>query len=119
MAADVYNVNPHVGRGGWTWYTGSAGWMYKVGLEDILGFKKEGNRLYINPCIPRKWDKYTIKYRYKNTRYNILIKNPYKVNRGVNYIMIDGNKIAEKYILLQNDGGEHLIEVILGSYRDS
>ncbi len=71
VAADVYTNPPqHLGRGGWTWYTGSSGWMYRVGLEDILGFRVEKDRLFINPCIPKDWEEYSIRYTYK-TPYTI------------------------------------------------
>lgn len=114
MAADVYAVSLHVGRGGWTWYTGAAGWMYRVGIEYILGFKKEGDKLIINPCIPKNWFEYEIKYRYKSTTYNIKVRNPNKVNKGVDKIYIDGSIIKEKFIHLVNDNREHVVEVILG-----
>lgn len=114
MAADVYAVNPHVGRGGWTWYTGAAGWMYKVGIEYILGLKKNGEKLIIDPCIPKNWPEYLIKYRYKNTRYNIKIKNPEGVNRHVKEMNLDGKLLEEKYISLINDSKDHDVEVILG-----
>ncbi len=90
VAADVYTNPQHLGRGGWTWYTGSSGWMYRVGLEDILGFRVEKDKLFIDPCIPKDWEGFGIKYRYNNTEYNIEVKNPNKVNRGVNSIIVDG-----------------------------
>ncbi|TCO73125.1 GH36-type glycosyl hydrolase domain-containing protein [Marinisporobacter balticus] len=114
MAADVYAVNPHTGRGGWTWYTGAAGWMYKVGLEHILGLKKKDNKLIIKPCIPKEWMEYRIKYRHKDTYYYILIKNPNSVNRNVDYVIIDGQRKEEKYISLINDQKDHEVEVVLG-----
>lgn len=114
LAADVYTNPQHLGRGGWTWYTGSSGWMYIVGLEDILGFKIEQNKLIIEPCIPRTWDEYTIKYRYKNTSYNIKVINPNKINRGVKNIYLDGFKVEEKHINLVDDGKEHHVLVEMG-----
>ncbi|KPU27792.1 glycosyl transferase [Caloranaerobacter sp. TR13] len=114
MAADVYAVSPHIGRGGWTWYTGAAGWMYRVGIEYILGLKKEADKLIIDPCIPKNWFEYEIEYRYKDTIYNIKVTNPNKVNRGVGNIYIDGNIVKEKFIHLVNDNRKHLVEVILG-----
>ena len=71
MSADVYSVNPHAGRGGWSWYTGAAGWYYKAGLEYILGFRKRQDMLYINPCIPNHWERFNIEYRYGSAKYNI------------------------------------------------
>lgn len=110
MAADVYTNPQHLGRGGWTWYTGSAGWMYRVGLEDILGFKVEKDKLFIDPCIPTDWEGYSIKYTYKNTVYNIEVKNLGKMNMGVSKIMVDGTEV-EKYVKLFDDGIDHFVEV--------
>ena len=73
---DVYAVPPHTGRGGWTWYTGSAGWMYRAGLESILGFKLRGDRLRIDPCVPRWWRDFEITYRRGRTTYRIKVENP-------------------------------------------
>ena len=114
MAADVYAVNPHVGRGGWTWYTGAAGWMYKVGLEYILGFKKQGNQLTLDPCIPKAWPEFSIDYKYLDTKYKIVVKNPNHVNRKVKYLRLDDKEIETKQIPLVNDKKQHSIEIILG-----
>ena len=73
MAADVYAVPPHIGRGGWTWYTGSAGWMYRLILESVLGLHLEGNQLSFIPCLPPDWSTYTLDYRYRNTNYHIIV----------------------------------------------
>ena len=75
VAADVYAEPPHVGRGGWTWYTGSAGWMYRAGLEWILGFRLRGARLVIDPCIPRAWPGFEMVFRYRSARYEIVVEN--------------------------------------------
>jgi cyclic beta-1,2-glucan synthetase len=115
MAADVYTNPQHLGRGGWTWYTGSSGWMYRVALEDILGFTKEGDKIFINPCIPKDWEEYSINYTHENTLYNIEVRNPDKVNKGVNQILVDGIAIEEKYVKLINDGKVHLVEVKMGN----
>ncbi len=114
VAADVYAVNPHVGRGGWTWYTGTSGWMYRVGLESILGFKKEKDKLIIDPCIPREWSEYEIEYKYNKANYKIKVKNPEGVNNKVKRILINGDEIKEKYIPLVNRDREYNIEVVLG-----
>jgi cellobiose phosphorylase len=114
MAADVYSTNSHIGRGGWTWYTGTAGWMYKVGIEDILGLKKYGDEIEINPCIPKDWKEYLIEYKYGKSKYNILIKNPNKVNRNVKYMIINGNKNKSNKIKLIDENKEYNVEVILG-----
>src|SRR5438132_6053984 len=73
IAADVYAVTPHVGRGGWTWYTGSAGWMYRLIVESLLGLKREGHQLRFEPCLPAAWNLITIDYRYQETTYQITI----------------------------------------------
>jgi len=115
MAADVYAVEPHVGRGGWTWYTGSSAWMYRVGIEYILGFKlREGNTLYIDPCIPGNWQEYTISYQYKDSLYKIYVKNPEGVNKGVKSIILDGQSIQNKGVTLVNDGKEHELTIVMG-----
>lgn len=114
MAADVYAAEPHTGRGGWTWYTGSSSWMYKVGLEKILGFTKKGNTLSINPCIPSEWKEYTIRYRFGETIYNILVQNPNSVNTGIKSMSMDGRNIMDKIINLIDDKEEHNIKIIMG-----
>jgi cyclic beta-1,2-glucan synthetase len=76
VAADVYSVAPHVGRGGWTWYTGSAGWLYRAGIEGILGFRLQGEILFLAPCIPEGWPRFEIAFRHRSARYDILVENP-------------------------------------------
>ncbi|MEE8390945.1 MAG: hypothetical protein V3S14_09155, partial [Anaerolineae bacterium] len=94
IAADVYSVEPHVGRGGWTWYTGSAGWMVRLGLEAILGLRREGQVLRINPCIPIDWPGYELTYRYGKTCYQIRVENPDGVNQGVKQVTMDGDVLS-------------------------
>jgi cellobiose phosphorylase len=103
-----------VGRGGWTWYTGTAGWVYKAGLESILGFGKSADQLTIDPCIPKKWPGYSMEYRYRNTDYRITVKNPKSVNKGVTSVSMDGKSISGNVIDLTDDGNAHHVEVILG-----
>lgn len=117
LSADVYSVEPHTGRGGWTWYTGSAGWYYKIGLEFILGFKKINDRLYFDPCIPSSWDCYSIEYRYLETTYNIVVKNPYKISNGIYHITMDGKLINDKYVPLLDDRITHNVEIIMGNNK--
>ena len=114
MAADVYAAEPHIGRGGWTWYTGAAGWMYRVCIENMLGLKIRGSALLIDPCIPKSWREYSIRYTYQNTHYIINIKNPYGLNSGVKSIYLDGNNIEKLVINLVNDNKEHYVDVTLG-----
>ncbi len=114
--ADVYSMPPHVGRGGWTWYTGSAGWMYRAGIEWILGFRLRGKTLLIDPCIPRKWPGFEIVYRYGATRYEIAVENPRGVSRGVTSVELDGKALAQRpaQIALADDSATHRVRIILG-----
>ncbi len=114
MAADVYAAFPNIGRGGWSWYTGAAGWMYKAGLENILGFSKKGRTIIINPCIPNNWKEYSIKYKYNNTTYDIKVNNPQGLNKGVKRISLDGKVSVGNQINLVNDGKVHDVEVMMG-----
>jgi len=114
MAADVYSEYPHTGRGGWSWYTGAAGWMYRTGLEFILGFQKNGETLIMDPCIPKKWKQYSIKYRYIDTNYVINVKNPQSINKGVKRISVDSTVSSGNCINLVNDKATHEVEVIMG-----
>jgi cyclic beta-1,2-glucan synthetase len=114
VAGDVYAEPPHVGRGGWTWYTGSAGWMYRAGIEWILGFRLRGSRLYIDPCIPRAWRSFRIDFRYHSARYEIHVENPNGVTRGVASVEIDGTFVPHSSgIPLAGDGATHSIRVAL------
>lgn len=114
MAADVYGVPPHIGRGGWTWYTGSAGWMYRVGLEAILGLHRVGKILQIAPCIPKDWPGYEVTYRDGETSYQIRVENPDEVNRGVKRVMLDGKVMPGGIIPLLGDGRQHKVHVLMG-----
>jgi cyclic beta-1,2-glucan synthetase len=116
VAADVYSVAPHVGRGGWTWYTGSASWMYRAGLEWILGFRIRAGKLLLTPCIPADWPSFEIFFRHASARYEILVENPHGVSRGVAYIELDGQKLptGEAHIVLADDGRTHGVRVMLG-----
>lgn len=114
IAADVYSAHPHIGRGGWTWYTGSASWVYKAGLENILGFQKSADKLVIDPCIPQKWGEYTIQYRYLETTYHIIVRNPKNLSKGVEHIILDGEILEGNGINLINDKANHEIEIFMG-----
>jgi cyclic beta-1,2-glucan synthetase len=113
-AGDVYAVWPHTGRGGWTWYTGSAGWMYRAAIESILGFKLHGDILELDPCIPRSWPQFEINYRLGATRYQITVENPMGFSRGVSEILLDDQLLATANIPLQDDGKVHYVRVVLG-----
>ncbi len=113
-AGDVYAEPSHIGRGGWTWYTGSAGWMYRSAIESILGFQLTGDKLKIEPCIPRYWREYEIKYRYGNTLYNIKVENPLSICRGVIEVWLDDRLLPENEIPLVGDETEHHVKIVLG-----
>lgn len=117
ISADVYALPGRVGQGGWSWYTGSSGWMYRVWLEEMLGFKREGDRLTIDPVIPSDWGEYTITYRHGDTVYEILVENPDGVSHGVARIELDGETRPGPDVLLTDDGGRHQIRVLLGADR--
>ena len=114
VAADVYSHPDHMGRGGWTWYTGSAGWMYRLGLEAILGLRRAGNVLRINPCVPRTWPGHVIHYQYGETHYHISVQNDSSVNRGVAEITLDGEPLQNGEIPLLADGNRHEVRVRMG-----
>ncbi|HHV95362.1 MAG TPA: glycosyl transferase [Clostridiaceae bacterium] len=111
MAADVYAIPPNTGRGGWTWYTGAAGWMYRVGVEHILGIKRRGDKLVVDPCIPSDWSEYSVVYKYGNTKYNITVKNPNRVNKGIGRVTVDNIDVKDKVIHLVDDGKDHFVIV--------
>jgi len=112
VAADVYSAPPHVGRGGWTWYTGAAGWLFRVCCENILGLKRMGNVLTVEPCIPGKWQEYSLEYRFGESLYVIRVLNPQGVNRGVKKIETRG--VVSRDIELVDDGQVHEITVVMG-----
>jgi cyclic beta-1,2-glucan synthetase len=115
LPADVYSQPPHVGRGGWTWYTGAAGWLYRAGVEWILGFRRRGAALHIDPCIPKRWKRFQITYRHGETPYRITVENPMGVHRGVSQVSLDGTPLpGEALVPLSDDGREHRVEVVLG-----
>jgi cyclic beta-1,2-glucan synthetase len=114
VAGDVYAEAPHTGRGGWTWYTGSAGWIYRAGMEWILGFRVRGTILSIDPCISRAWPGYSITFRYHSTIYKIKIENPQHVSRGIARAELDGKRLNSANIPLVDDGYEHHVLIILG-----
>ena len=119
VAADIYAEPPHVGRGGWTWYTGSAGWMYRAGVEWILGMRLRGTKLHLDPCIPQGWRSFEITLRYHSSRYEIVVENPHGVMRGVSFVEFDGIRLAagSMDVQLADDGATHRARVVLGPER--
>jgi cyclic beta-1,2-glucan synthetase len=115
VAGDVYSEPPHVARGGWTWYSGSAGWLYRVGLEAILGFRLQGMALSIDPCIPRNWSNFSIAFHYHSSTYKIRVENPSAVTKGIALTRVDGKLLPGKATIgLVDDGAEHEILVVMG-----
>jgi cyclic beta-1,2-glucan synthetase len=113
VAADVYAVAPHTGRGGWTWYTGSAGWMYRLLIETLLGLQPEGDRLRLTPRLPTEWPMCKIDYRYRQTVYHIALSRLAKGFRGPSQIFLDGEELPDEWIHLADDRHEHNVEVRL------
>ena len=113
IAADIYSIAPHTGRGGWTWYTGSSGWLYRLGIEALLGLRREGRFLAFAPCIPPAWKQYEIKYLYNSTDYHIKVENPTGIAKGQIRVELDGLFLATGKVFLQDDGVKHNIRVII------
>jgi cellobiose phosphorylase len=114
VCADVYGALPHTGRGGWTWYTGSASWLYRVALEAILGFRLQGNTLHIEPCIPRGWARYGMTYPYGTATYRISVDNSAGTGRGVRSVRLDGKPVPGGSVSLLADAATHEVHVELG-----
>ena len=109
IAADVYAEPKHLGRGGWTWYTGSAGWMYQLILESFIGLKRKGNTLTFKPCLPSDWKTLSIRYKFMDTLYNIKLEKDSSTAAGT--IIENGNRINETKLLLVNDLTNHEVTV--------
>lgn len=118
IAADVYALPPYTGRGGWTWYTGSASWMYRAGLESILGFKLRGETLLLEPCVPRAWRDYEITYLHGKTPHHIRVENCDGPHRDVINVKVDGVSSIRRDIPLVDDGRPHEIQIILGAQAE-
>ncbi len=115
VPGDVYAESPHVGRGGWTWYTGAAGWLYRAGMEWILGIRVHGTMLSIDPCIPRNWPSYSVSFRHRTATYQIRVNNPSGVSRGVSLVSLDGKIVVDRAnIPLLDDGAMHWVSVEMG-----
>jgi cyclic beta-1,2-glucan synthetase len=118
VAGDVYARPPHAGRGGWSWYTGSAAWMYRAGLESMLGLRRRGATFRVDPCIPSSWPEYDIVWRFLNTRYEITVANPQRRCRGVVRAELDGLTVNREAIPLVDDGRVHHVRILMGDVRD-
>jgi len=114
LAGDVCAHPEHAGRAGWTWYTGSAGWLHRAGLESLLGLRRHGDTFEVDPCIPGAWPGYGISWRVGRTRYEISVENPGRRCRGIGSATLDGVEVDARAIRLLEDGGVHLVRVVLG-----
>jgi cellobiose phosphorylase len=112
VAADVYALPPHTGRGGWTWYTGSAGWMYRLIVESLLGLKLEVDKLSFSPCLPADWKRFKVYYRYRETDYEIDVRQPHEgEDRAI--VTVDGMEQQDEAIPLVDDRRNHSVEFVL------
>ncbi len=136
IAADVYSHPQHMGRGGWTWYTGSASWFYRLGVEYILGFRLHGDHFTIEPCIPSHWPGYSLTYRHKDTWYHISVENTPGVEQSVSpgpseeeggeaqsgceveIVELDGSPLSDRKVPLVDDGKRHEVRVVLRPPKD-
>jgi cellobiose phosphorylase len=114
VCADVYGAPPHTGRGGWTWYTGAAGWMYRIAVEAILGVRVRGSALQFEPCIPTRWPGYELTYRFGSATYRVRVDNSAGTGRGVRSVTADGHPAADGTVPLRDDGRPHEVRVVLG-----
>ena len=114
VAADVYAHPMHLGRGGWTWYTGSAGWMYQAAIEGLLGLRRHGDTFSVNPCIPAMWPSYSLEWRVGATRYRLTVTNPRRRCTGIASATLDGAQVDPAAIPLEDDGGIHDVAIEIG-----
>ncbi len=114
VAADIYAVGPHVGRGGWTWYTGSAAWMYRLIVESLLGLELRGDRLKVAPCLPADWSGFTVHYRYRETVYHITVHGE-PPQAGATRLRMDDQEQDGVDVPMVNDQREHWVEMWVGS----
>lgn len=118
LAGDVYDLKGQVGRGGWTWYTGSAAWMYRIWLEEVLGFKLRGQTLVFDCTIPEEWDNFSLNYLHGSTLYEINVANPHHLSRGRAVVQLDGSTLPNAEIALSNDGNHHKVDILLEQSKD-
>jgi cellobiose phosphorylase len=114
VCADVYGAPPHTGRGGWTWYTGSASWLYRVAIEAILGFHLQGDELSFAPCIPPRWPGFELSYRHRSSTYRVVVDNAAGTGQGVRAVEMDGEPMPAGVVPLSDDARTHTIRVQLG-----
>jgi cyclic beta-1,2-glucan synthetase len=117
VAADVYNMTGNVGHGGWTWYTGSAGWMYRAWIEEVLGLKVRGDELRVDPVIPAAWDGFSIRYSFRDAVYELKVENPDHVSRGIAWIEMDGRRLEHAAFPLEGSAVKHKVVVRMGKRK--
>ncbi len=115
IAADVYAHPMHIGRGGWSWYTGSAGWMYRAAVQTLLGLRRVGSTISVSPCIPAAWPEFSLEWRVNRTRYRFTVTNPDHRCTGVGLATLDGSPVDAEAIPLINDGADHDVRLVLGA----
>ncbi|HSC89065.1 MAG TPA: hypothetical protein VLC09_17405, partial [Polyangiaceae bacterium] len=116
LAADVYSQPPHVGRGGWTWYTGSAAWMYRLGVEWLLGIRRRGAELELEPCVPPSWTHFEVKYQASGAgTLSLIFENPERISRGIAELVLDGQRLEGPRVPLPSAGEHRQLRVRLGS----
>ncbi|MEQ1869203.1 MAG: glucoamylase family protein [Vicinamibacterales bacterium] len=118
VAADVYAHPVHVGRGGWTWYTGSAGWMYQAAIGSLLGLQRRGSTFSVEPCIPAMWPGFSLEWRHGRSHYRIEVQNPEHEYTGVRSARLDGVVVDAKAIPLRDDGAAHTVEIVMGALAE-
>jgi cyclic beta-1,2-glucan synthetase len=114
VAADVYAHPMHVGRGGWTWYTGSAGWMYQAAVGALLGLQRHADTFAVEPCIPAMWSGFTFEWSHGRTRYHVEVQNPERQYTGVRTAHLDGAPVLPHAIPLRDDGETHQVLIVMG-----
>jgi cellobiose phosphorylase len=112
VAGDIYARVPHIGRGGWTWYTGAAGWTYRLILESLLGLRREGTKLHLRPCVPDSWSSFEVSYRFGQSLYRIVFT---RTDVEVDALVVDGHEQNDLTVELRDDHQEHAVEFRLGT----
>jgi cyclic beta-1,2-glucan synthetase len=114
VAADVYRLPGKIGQGGWSWYTGSAAWMYRAWVEEVLGLQIEGGQMRVNPVIPAAWQGFNIRYRHAEAVYSIQVENPNACQSGVAWVDMDGKRVTDGVITLEQNLVKHQVVVRMG-----
>jgi cyclic beta-1,2-glucan synthetase len=114
-AGDVWSMPGREGQAGWTWYTGSSAWMYRIWIEEILGFKVQGDRFRMEPCVPPEWKSFNLTYRYRDSSYIVTVENPQSVSRGVCWIEVNGSRVTGNWVPLVDNGRNNRVTIIMGN----